>query len=216
MDAELTAHGTNDMNDEKPRRYCINQDGLPDKFPTHGHEAAFWESLGRAVATFGFLEEVLGKAIFAFTATRSYGDAEIDQAYADWLPKLECALIDPLGNLIDTYGKAVRDNPDAVIENFDELLDDLRKASQMRNILCHGSWRLPDTNGASIPFFVNRQKQIVDTPMDRKFTDQVQQHVAKLACAVINTVTQMGWQFPGSAGPGKTIWEPTAQEPQCT
>jgi hypothetical protein len=198
------------MNDEKPAQYQVNQHSLPDKFPTHGHESAFWESLGRAVATFGFLEQVLGKAIFAFTATRAYEEEEIEQAYAEWLPKLERTLIDPLGNLIDTYGRAVRDNPDAAIENLDDLLSDLRKASQIRNILCHGSWRLPDTNGASIPFFVNRQKLIVDTAIDRQFIDQVQQHTVKLICAVINTVTQMGWQFPGSAGPGRTIWESTA------
>ncbi|MEL6400573.1 MAG: hypothetical protein AAFR26_16125 [Cyanobacteria bacterium J06626_4] len=194
------------MKDEKSIRYRINQDDLPDKFPTHGHESAFWESLGRAIATFGFLEEILGKAIFAFTATRVYKEDEIDEAYAKWLPKLEHALMDPLGKLIDTYGKAVRDNPDAAIANLDELLVDLRNVSQMRNILCHGSWRLPDANGASIPFFMNRQKQIVDTVMDRQFIDQVQQHTINLICAVINTVTQMGWQFPGSVGPGKTIW----------
>jgi hypothetical protein len=27
-----------------------------------------------------------------------------------------------------------------------------------------------------------------------------------LACAVMNTVTQMGYQFPGSSGPGKPIF----------
>ena len=205
-------NGTNAMKNKKPARYCIDQDCLPDRFPTHRHDTAFWESLGRAVATFGFLEEILGKAIFSFTATRSYEEAEIHQAYAEWLPKLEHALIDPLGNLIDVYGKAVRDNPNAVIDNLDELLGDLREASQMRNILCHGSWRTPDPSGASIPFFVNRQKEIVDSAMDRQFIDQVQRHAADLACAVINTVTQMGWQFPGSAGPGKTIWEPIAQQ----
>ncbi|MFA7059211.1 MAG: hypothetical protein WC156_00150 [Pedobacter sp.] len=158
------------------------------------------------VFPFGFLEEILGKAIFAFTATRSFEEAEIAEAYDEWLPKLERALIDPLGNLIDAYGNAVRDNSGAVIENFDEILGDLRKASQMRNILCHGSWRLPDTSGASIPFFVNRKKEIVDSAMDCQFLDQAQKHTADLACVVINTVTQMGLQFPGSAGPGKTIW----------
>jgi hypothetical protein len=110
----------------------------------------------------------------------------------------------------------VRENPDALLDNLDELLDDLRKASRMRNVLCHGSWRLPDTSGASIPFFVNRQKQTFDSAMDLKYIDQVQQHTASLACAVIKTVTQMGWQFPGSAGPGKTIWETTAQQGKCS
>lgn len=200
------------MTQGKIVRYFVDQNSLPDRFPTHRHEAAFWESLGRAVATFGFLEEILGKAIFSFTATRPYNEAEIQEAYTKWLPKLERALIDPLGNLIDTYGKAVRDNPDAAIEYPDVLLDNLRKASKIRNILCHGSWRSPDTDGASIPFCVNRQKEVVDSAMDRESIDQVQQHTASLACAVINTVTQMGWQFPGSSGPGKTIWEPTAQQ----
>ncbi len=199
------------MNDEKPTRYRVKQDRLPSKFPTHSHEAAFWESLGRAVATFGFLEEVLGKAIFALTATQAYEENEIEQAYIEWLPTLEHALIDPLGNLINTYARSVKENPDAVVENFDELLRDLRQASQTRNVLCHGSWRAPNANGASIPFFVNRQKQIADTAMDRHFIDQVQGCTVNLICAVINTVTQMGWQFPGSFSPGKTIWEPTTQ-----
>lgn len=199
------------MTHEKTLRYFGDQDGLPDRFPTHRHDAAFWESLGRAVATFGFLEEILGKAIFSFTATRPYKESEIQQAYTEWLPKLEQTLSDPLGNLIDTYGKAVRDNPDAGIDSLDDLLDGLRKASQIRNILCHGSWRLPDRGGASIPFFVNRKMEVVDSAMDREFIDQVQRHTANLACAVINTVTRMGWQFPGSAGPGTTIWKPTAQ-----
>ncbi|MDR4470670.1 MAG: hypothetical protein MRJ68_20605 [Nitrospira sp.] len=197
---------------EKSVGYSVDFDGLPDGFPTHKHEAGFWESLGRAVATFGFLEEVLGKAIFSFTATRPYTGEEIQQAYIEWLPKLERALIDPLGNLSGAYGKAVREHPRAAFDNLDDLLGDLQKTSQMRNILCHGSWRLPNTSGASIPFFMNRQKEIVDSAMDRQFIDQVQRHTANLACAVINTVTQMGWQFPGSAGPGKTIWEPTTQQ----
>ena len=190
----------------KPRNsYVVDQNALPDKFPTHAHDAAFWESLGRTIATFGFLEEVLSKAIFAFTATRPYEEHEIQQAYLDWLPILEHALMDQLGNLITTYEKAVQDNPTAKIENLDELVKDLREASKIRNVLCHGSWGIPNANGASLPFFVNRKKEIFDTAIDCQFLDQVQQSVTELACVVINTVTHMGFQFPGSNGPGKPI-----------
>ena len=73
---------------------------MPVQFPTNGHDPSFWESLGRAVATFGFLEEVLGKAIFSFTAMRPYEPSEIDKAFEEWLPKLEKALTDTLGALI--------------------------------------------------------------------------------------------------------------------
>lgn len=57
-------------NESKVKGFVVDIDKLPANFPTHRHDPAFWEALGRTVATFGFLEEVLGKAIFAFTATR--------------------------------------------------------------------------------------------------------------------------------------------------
>ncbi len=193
------------MTIKDPFRSVVNQNDLPIGFPTHAHEPEFWESLGRAVGTFGFLEEVLVKAIFAFTATTEYSEAEIEKAYSKWVPKLERSLSDQLGGLIDTYGKSVRDNSRATIENLDDLLNDLRAASKIRNVLCHGSWCMPDGNGASVPFFVNRQKEIFETPIDVAFLDQVQKHAMELICAVINTVTHMGWQFPSSSGPGEAV-----------
>ncbi len=189
------------------RRFQVDFDKLPVQFPTHLHPAEFWEALGRVVATFGFLEETLGKAIFSFTATRQYPEMEIQAAYERWLPTLQRALSDPLGGLIDSYGKAVRENPKATISNLDDLTDHLRKASTIRNVLCHGSWnRRPDNQGRSLPFFVNRNSKVFETPVDLAYLNQVQRHATELACAVISTVTQMGYQFPGSTGPGEPIW----------
>lgn len=194
------------MTIKNPVRSVVNQNSLPIGFPTHVHESEFWESLGKAVATFGFLEEVLAKAIFAFTATTEYSEAEIGEAYSKWVIKLERSLSDQLGGLINTYGKSVRNNSRATIENLDDLLNDLRAASKIRNVLCHGSWSKPDSNGGSVPFFVNRQKEVFKTSIDVAFLNQVQQHVKELICAVINTVTHMGWQFPSSSGPGEAVW----------
>ena len=186
--------------------HAVDVAGLPVSYPTHCHDPAFWEALGRAVATFGFLEEILGKAIFAFTATRPYSnDAEAEEAYAAWLPQLERALTNPLGNLIDVYGKVVREHPGALVADFDDLLVDLRAASDIRNVLCHGSWRAPDANGASVPLFVTRRKEVFDTPIDLRFLLQVQKATVELTCAVVNTVTVMGWRFPGSSSPGAPI-----------
>ncbi len=191
------------MTKKKLAGSVVDLGALPKQFPTHMHEGAFWESLGRAVATFGFLEEILGKAIFMFTATRPYEQ----QAYEKWIPKLKRALKDPLRGRIDAYGKAVRDHGSATIENLDELLTNLREVSEVRNVLCHGSWGLPNSSGASVPFFVDRQERVVDSAMNCQYIDQVQRHTVVLACKVINTVTHRGWQFPGSAGPGKAIGE---------
>jgi hypothetical protein len=188
-------------------RHIVNLQELPEKFPTHRHESEFWESQGGAVATFGFLEETLAKAIFAFTATKLYSEEDAQRAFEKWLPQLQRALSDQLWNLIESYCKAVREHPNATIENFDDLIRDLKEAAKVRNVICHGSWRSPDTEGASLPFFVNRQQERFDTSIDITWLGQLQKHVSELICSVINTVTHMGWQFPGGAGSGKVIWE---------
>lgn len=193
------------MADAELNRSIIDRDNLPPLFPTHMHSSEFWEQLGRTIATYGFLEEVLGKAIFAFTATRNYSQKDLAAAYKAWLPQLERALTDQLWNLIETYGRAARENPATTTKNIDELIADMKNAAIARNVLCHGSWRTPNADGASVPLFVNRQKQVFDTAIDIAFLKQVQTHVAELACCVIDTVTHMGWQFPGGAGPGKPI-----------
>jgi len=184
----------------------VNIEELPQQYPTNHLTAEFWEHLGRTVATYGFLEEVLGKAIFALTATRTYTSNEAaDQAFQEWLPKLERALSDPLGSLIVTYGKAIREHQSASFEGLDDLITMLKTASQIRNILCHGSWRKPDENGASVPLFVNRNKQISETSINIDFLRQNQRAVAEMACIVISTVTHIGIQFPGSGSPGEVV-----------
>lgn len=185
--------------------HIVNVARLPAQYPTHRHSKDFWEGLGRSVATFGFLEETLGRAILAFTATREYHDDEIEDAYRKWLPTLERALPDQLGALVTTYDKVVRDHGNAEIYDFDKLINDLRRASTIRNVLCHGSWRGPDEYGRSRPFFVNRRSEIFEEDIDLAYLEQLQRDVAVLVSRVVSTVTQMGWQFPGSRGPGVPI-----------
>ena len=179
----------------------IDRSALPALYPTHTHSPQFWEQLGRTVATFGFLEEVLGKAIFAYTGTRIYGADEIEDALKAWGPKLERALKDTLKPLADSYGEAVKENKNAKVENIDELIRLIKDAANVRDILCHASWRPPDAEGKSLPFFVNRRNEEVETKMDIQYLRQIQGHAADLAYIVIDTVTQMGWEFPGSVGP---------------
>jgi hypothetical protein len=82
----------------------------------------------------------------------------------------------------------------------------LREAAVWRNSICHGSWRAPDERGCSLPLYVDKKRGVFETPVDIAALKQLQQHTAELACAVVNTVTQMGYQFPGSSGPGKPVF----------
>ena len=196
------------MTDETEiKRFVVDCERLPLHFPTHRHSPEFWEALGRAVATFGFLEETLGKAIFAFMATRRIPADTIDEEYKRWLPTLEKAVTDPLGGLINAYEEAVRANSDATIPNLQDLLSHLREVAARRNVICHGSWRSPDDQGRSVPFYVDKKRGVWETPIDVAHLVQLRQQVAELSCAVVNSVTQMGYQFPGSKGPGKPVFQ---------
>jgi hypothetical protein len=188
------------------KRFAVDIDRLPPDYPTHRHEAAFWEALGRAVATFGFLEEALGKAIFAFTATREIPPDQIEEEYGKWLPIMERALMDPLGGLIDSYGSAARKHQ-SVPPFVEDLVQKLRDAAVWRNTICHGSWQGIDDQGRSRPFYVDKKRGVFETPLNIADLKQLQRHVAELACAVVSSVTQMGYQFPSSKGPGKSILE---------
>lgn len=193
---------------EVSKRFAIDQNRLPQQFPTHRHAAEFWEQLGRTIATFGFLERTLGRAIFAFTGTREYQPNEVEKAYEAWLKTLEHALTDQLHKLSESFERAVRENHKSSdeIERVQRLVADIQKAAKLRNALCHGSWSPPTADGKSKPYFVNRHKLVFDTEVDVAFLRQVQAHVCELACHVMDSVTFRGWRFPGSKGPGIPVF----------
>jgi hypothetical protein len=104
------------------------------------------------------------------------------------------------------------------IENFDVLIDHLREAARLRNVLSHGSWnKKPDASGRSIPFFVTglgEKRRIFYTSIDIAYLLHKRRGVAELACEVINTVTHMGGSFPALAGLAYPYGHPrTAREP---
>jgi hypothetical protein len=185
----------------------INRSALPTEFPTQRHPPEFWEQLGRTVASFGFLEETLAKAIFAFTATTQYSEEGVQKVLAKWPDQLKLALSDTLYPLAEVYAKVVREYQDSDFQNLNDLIDDIKKAADIRNALCHGSWHQPDASGKSELFFFNKSAEKFDTRIDTAYLRRVQDHVVDLICAVISSVTAMGWQFPGGAGPGEEIWK---------
>lgn len=190
--------------------YVVSRDSLPQDFPTDHLPKDFWENLGRAIATYGFLEKVLGRAAFVFIGTRQYSTSEELENQLDVLyQKLEIALTGQLGALIDNYESAVKRHQENPVHNFEDLLHDLRKAARLRNIICHASWGYPDSSGASLPYFVNKNKMKAITPMCSEDLAKAQHHVADLACAVIDSVTCMGFQFPGLSGPGRSLLDAT-------
>lgn len=191
---------------EKPPVQSIDRTALPYKYPTHAHDALFWESLGRAVATFGFLEDVLFRAVFALTATTRHEDHELAAAYDKWIQTLEKAATASLLSLICEYESAFRKHTDADVQDLDALVSELKDAAILRNVICHGCWGPPDATGKTVPSFIDRKMKVFATPIDAQWLLSIQQATTQLACSVIETVTHRGLQFPGSTGHGEPVW----------
>lgn len=183
----------------------IDRESVHPLFPTHQHTADFWEQLGRTIATFGFLEDVLAKAIFAFNATTKYTEEDAQKMLEKWPSILQNAITETLYPLAEAFGKVVRDHQDADFQNVNDLVNDIKQAADIRNALCHGLWQTPDPSGRSSLRYFNKKLEKFDTPIDAAWLKQVQDHVVTLSCEVINSVTVMGWQFPGGGGPGSPI-----------
>ncbi|MBL4617891.1 MAG: hypothetical protein JKY46_09350 [Robiginitomaculum sp.] len=197
-------------NNTENQAFAVDVNKLPDNWPTNFHNDEFWSALGRTIATFGALENTLAKAIASFSGTIKYEEDEVEQEYEKWKQKLEKALSDPLGSLISAFEKEVKNHPETCISNPHDLIADLRKAVKLRNVLCHGFWGKPDKDGKTIPSFYTRSQpekklQVLDTPIDIEYLEQTRKHVVELICAVVTTVTSMGYQFPGSDGPGEPV-----------
>jgi hypothetical protein len=184
----------------------VDNGNLPKDYPTHAHTERFWENLGRAIATYGFLEEVLSRAIFAITGTREYAsNSEANLAFDKWQTKLEKSLKDTLHPLVDTFQKELKTHPENQLGNLPDLVRDLKKAAEYRNVLCHGSWSKPNSEGQSLPRYFNKKIEQWDTPFDEALLKTCQENAAHLASAVMNSVTAMGYAFPGTDGPGQKI-----------
>jgi hypothetical protein len=130
----------------------------------------------------------------------------VSAVLAKWPELLTHALTDTLSPLAEVYGKAVRGHQESKFANVNELVDDIRKVAAIRNVLCHGSWPPPNTLGKSIPHFFDKKARKFDTPVDIELLQQVQATLQNQICSVIDSVTAMGYQFPGGAGSGTEIW----------
>lgn len=181
----------------------IVRDKLHEHYPTHRHTSEFWEELGRTIATFGFLEEMLKKATYAFASITPCSEEEYESKNMEFEKQLVRIVSGSLSKLIDEYDKTVRKHPDANTDNLDDLIKYLRKGTEFRNMLCHSSWGPPNENGASVPFFVNSRNEKFNSPIDVEFLRKIRLCVVELICDVRDSITLMGWNFPGGHDMGK-------------
>jgi hypothetical protein len=192
--------------------FRIDRNGLPNDYPTHLHKPKFWAELGRTIATFGFLEETLGRAIFAISLTTEYDEKDIDKALTKWRLTLPLNLTDTLPPLAERFEAGVKAHQTANSTGAAQIAAEVKRLAEIRNALCHGSWRKPDAMDRSQLHYIAK-KAVTDAgvkpfepKISTKWLRQWRAETLALICDVIDTVTELGWQFPGSAGPGDEVW----------
>ena len=114
----------------------------PD-WPLSPDNPEFWEELGKAVAAFGYLENVLVSACYSLTAPPADPrnmQAEQFPAHQQWYREVEAFRADSLHVLAGRFDKLLKKDgrvPHTVRNELRKQLDELR---HWRNALCHGAW----------------------------------------------------------------------------
>ena len=89
----------------------VDRARLPEDWPTNRGSSAVWEELGRTVATFSHLEDMMARAWFGLTATREFEDmGQAEAAFPRWEKALKESLTDSLRSLTDKLKKAFKDD----------------------------------------------------------------------------------------------------------
>ena len=185
--------------------YVLDIDGLPDDWPVNKISDEFLRELGATIATFGALEEVLRKTIFALTGTKRFGtDEEVD--VDEWAKLLGGVLRDALKRKINCLENVLREDPDPTLSDWPTLIEEMRKANKYRDILCHGAWTTGQSDGSWHPLFINTNDEIFAEDFDPDKLRELRRSVVTLIANCVKLVTLKGHQFPGGVGPGTPIW----------
>ena len=192
-------------------RLIVDRARLPEGWPTNRGLPAFWEELGRTVAAFTHLEDMLARAYFGLSASRQFANMEEARAaYPQWEKDLRASLTDNLGPLTSRLRKAFRDHdrvPDDVAGGFLARLDELRV---WRNALCHGAWHGFEADGStSLRHFRKGADgpEFLDSRLTVEDISSIRAETVALTVDAVDIVSAAGVRFPGTALPGVDLSE---------
>ena len=184
----------------------VDRERLPEDWPTNRGTPAFWEELGRTVAAFTHLEDMLARAYFGLTSSRQYADIEeATAAFSQWEKALKELLTDSLYSLTSKLRQAFRDDarvPDDFADNTIARLDALRV---WRNALCHGAWQGFASNGStSLRHFRSGDdgpKQLEDR-LTLATISSIRAETVSLTLDLVDILSSARVRYPGTTLPG--------------
>ncbi len=145
--------------------------------------------LGRTIAAFGHLEDMLKRAIFALERDGLPGEIT-EREFSAWLRRMEHVETDSLGNLIERLDQTLR----RAARVDAGLIGELGAIKGWRNVLCHAAWH-PTPDGW-VPAFSGSNGAVVDSPMQQGELQQIRDRTLGTARAV----ARLAEGLPGSDG----------------
>ena len=157
-------------------------------WPTHEGSAGFWEELGRTVATFGMLEDTLGKALFTATAQKQVSEGkELEREMAAWGAKVISGFSDTLGGLTKNIKVAWKQDGGGLSAEHAKVLKEIEELAKERNRLCHGAWMAFKTKDEGLVRYYPQGKELDGGHMVTRSLSEIAE-TRKRATTVIKAV----------------------------
>ena len=97
--------------------------------------------MGRTIATFGMLEDTLGKALFTATAQKHVAEGkELEREMAAWEKPVTKGLSDALTMVSGKVKAAWKEHDGELSAEHATIIEEIKELAKERNRLCHGAW----------------------------------------------------------------------------
>ena len=137
------ARSLDDLRSSKERAIAVIAElkAVVEERPIQPASEALWEEVGRAVATFGTLEDVLARTLYVITGHQKVKEDDApDEQVEEWCEKLISHMSDTLGGLAHVLGAAWNERDGVLHRGNKEIVDEITAVAKERNRLCHKAW----------------------------------------------------------------------------
>ena len=151
--------------------------------------ADFAAALGQCVASFGWLEEIIKRAIYALDRARLADDLTPEELQA-WLTRIGGIADDSMGTLIEQLDAAMRRHPG--LRDRNQITDRLGEIRLHRNLLCHASWR-PTADGTHWhPAFVSSKGEVQAEALALEDLERIRGQTVEVGTRVLRVMRASG------------------------
>ena len=134
----------NDLTDAKSHVVAVIEE-LETKVeptPVQDPSGALWEEIGRTVAAFGMLEDLLPRALYIITGHQTVDNPEdaIHQV-EEWCAELIKNMSDTLGGLAHSLEAAWKERDGGLSPENADIVKDIKALAKFRNRICHATYQ---------------------------------------------------------------------------